>query len=153
MTTTLEKPPRPKDVSPLESARRRAAGGFGPRPTQFGNFELYSWFFMRISGIFLVFLAIGHMLIMHVINDVAETNFLFVTERYGTIFWRLWDLALGYLALLHGVNGARWVIEDYVRNPGTRTFMKSALYSVTVAMILLTTISIVTFTAVPVPAG
>ena len=100
-----------------------------------------------------MFLAIGHMLIMHVINDVAETNFLFVTERYGTIFWRLWDLALGYLALLHGVNGARWVIEDYVRNPGTRTFMKSALYSVTVAMILLTTISIVTFTAVPVPAG
>ena len=142
---------RPKELTPLESARRRATAGFGPKPTQFGNFELYSWFFMRISGIFLAFLAVGHMLIMHVINDVAETNFMFVTERYGTIFWRLWDLSLGYLALLHGTNGARVVIEDYVRKPGKRTLLKSVLYSVTIAMLLLTTISILTFSAVTVP--
>jgi succinate dehydrogenase / fumarate reductase membrane anchor subunit len=108
---------------------------------------------MRISGIFLAFLALGHFLIMHVINDVGETSFLFVTQRYGTIFWRLWDLSLGYLALLHGTNGARVVIEDYVRRPGRRTFMKAVLYSITGGMILLTTVSILTFTAAGVPAG
>ena len=26
------------------------------------NFELYAWFFMRVSGLFLVLLAAGHML-------------------------------------------------------------------------------------------
>ncbi len=152
MTTTVEAPPRPKDTSPLDSARRRAAAGLGPRPTQFGNFELYSWFFMRISGIFLAFLALGHFLIMHVINDVAETNFVFVTQRYGTIFWRSWDLILGYLAMLHGTNGARVVIEDYVRHPGKRALLKYSLYSITVAMLLLTTVSILTFTARTVPS-
>ena len=144
MTTTLE-PPRPKDVSPLESARRRAAAGMGPKPSQFGNFELYSWFFMRVSGIFLAFLALGHFAITHVINDVADTSFAFVADRYGTIFWRLWDLALGYLALLHGTNGARIVIEDYVRRPGKRAYLKALLYSVVIAMLLLTTVSILTF--------
>lgn len=152
MTTTAVEPPRPKDGSPLESARRRAGGGMGRRPTQFGNFELYSWFFMRVSGIFLAFLAVGHFLIMHVINDVADTGFVFVTQRYGTIFWRLWDLALGYLALLHGTNGARIIIEDYVRRPGPRTLIKYTVYSITVAMLLLTTVSILTFTGAGVPA-
>ena len=88
---------------------------------------------------------------MHVINDVGKTSFVFVTERYGTIFWRLWDLALGYLALLHGTNGARVIVEDYVRRPGRRAFLKGSLYSVTVAMILLTTVSILTFTGRGVP--
>ena len=151
MTTTIESP-RPREVSPLESARRRAAAGMGPRPTQFGNFELYSWFFMRISGIFLAFLALGHFLIMHVVNDVAHTNFIFVTQRYGTIFWRAWDLVLGYLALVHGTNGARVVIEDYVRHPGKRALLKYTLYSFTVAMLLLTTVSILTFTGRAVPS-
>jgi succinate dehydrogenase / fumarate reductase membrane anchor subunit len=89
---------------------------------------------------------------MHVINDVAHTSFVFVTQRYGTIAWRLWDLSLGYLALLHGTNGARVVIEDYVRSPGKRALIKTTLYTIVAGLILLTTISILTFTGAAVPA-
>ena len=39
------------------------------------NFELYAWFFMRVSGLFLVLLAAGHMFIMHVFNDTLTVSY------------------------------------------------------------------------------
>ncbi len=40
----------------------------GRRPRQ--NFETWSWFFMRVSGLVLVFLSLLHFAITHIINDV-----------------------------------------------------------------------------------
>src|SRR4028119_528465 len=51
----------------------------GRRPRQ--NFETWSWFFMRISGLILVFLALLHFSITHILNDVAETDADFVMRR------------------------------------------------------------------------
>ncbi|MBW3590906.1 MAG: succinate dehydrogenase, partial [Actinobacteria bacterium] len=94
---------------------------FRPDTTPSG-FEVWSWFFMRISGIVLLFLVLGHMAIMHVFGGgVERINFEFVAQRWDGLFWRTYDFPLLALALLHGVNGARIVIEDYIRWDGWRT--------------------------------
>jgi succinate dehydrogenase / fumarate reductase membrane anchor subunit len=80
------------------------------------NFELYSWLFMRISGILLLVLAVGHVLIMHVLGGgVERVDFKFVQLRWQSTFWRTWDWMMLSLALIHGVNGWRVVILDYAR--------------------------------------
>ena len=33
-----------------------------------GNFELYSWMFMRVSAIILIFLVLGHLFIMNILD-------------------------------------------------------------------------------------
>ena len=93
--------------------------GTGPRPTS-GGFETASWYFFRVSGILLIFLVIIHLIIMHVSNDVSCTTYQFVSARYANPFWRLYDWLLLTLALTHGMNGLRIVIEDYVSSPRRR---------------------------------
>ena len=101
-----------------------------PRPSG-SNLELYSWLFMRVSGLLLVFLALGHLALMHIIHSVEEIDFDFVAARltgpWGLV-WRSYDLLLLFLALLHGLNGLRVVIDDYVHSRGWRVFSLSALY-------------------------
>ena len=48
-----------------------------------GGFELAAWFFMRISGLVLVFLALGHLFITHILNNVETVNYEFVAGRWG----------------------------------------------------------------------
>ena len=55
----------------MKSVKRTDWGRRTP-PIGGSNFELYAWFFMRISGLFLVLLAAGHMFIMHVFNDTLN---------------------------------------------------------------------------------
>jgi len=80
---------------------------------------------MRLSGLALVILALGHMFIMHVLVEITggEIDFAFVQSRWGTPFWRIYDLLLLLLAFIHGVNGARIVIGDYVTNRTGRSLV------------------------------
>lgn len=94
---------------------------------------------MRLSGLALVILALGHMLIMHVLVQLSgqELSFAFVTSRWGTPFWRIYDALLLVLALVHGVNGARVVITDLVHRGTVRTLLIGLLGVVAVAWLLL----------------
>ncbi|HVX30090.1 MAG TPA: succinate dehydrogenase hydrophobic membrane anchor subunit [Nitrolancea sp.] len=114
------------------------------RPTG-NNFELYSWYFFRISGLLLIFLAVTHVVIMHVVNNVSQIDFNFVAHRWGSPFWRSFDWLLLILALLHGFNGARLSVDDYIRNRGWRMFAHSVIWSALIIFIVLGTIAIVTF--------
>jgi len=83
--------------------------------------EFWWWVFMRISGLLLLVLAVGHVLIMHVVGrGVDRVNFGFVAVRWQSPFWRTWDWLMLSLALIHGINGLRVIILDYVRRPGLR---------------------------------
>jgi succinate dehydrogenase / fumarate reductase membrane anchor subunit len=117
--------------------------GMDRRPRQ--NFETWSWFFMRISGLVLVFLALIHFSIMHIANDVTHTNAAFVSSRWNNPLWRIFDWALLALGLMHGVNGLRMITDDYVRNPRKRAATKALLYAVTFTMFAYGTLTIVTF--------
>lgn len=107
--------------------------------------EAKSWLFMRLSGLLLVFFALVHFAITHVLNDVVETDYRFVEDRWANPAWRVFDWMLLALALLHGANGARWVIEDYVRRPGRRAAAKTVAYGLTAALLAWGTFTIVTF--------
>ena len=92
-------------------------------------------------------LALGHMFIMHVLVELTgqEINFAFVTSRWGTPFWRIYDLLLLLLALIHGVNGARIIIGDYVARGGVRNLILIVLGSLTFIWLMLGIVVIVTF--------
>src|SRR5215470_1208135 len=91
----------------------RFSTGYGTRPAG-GGFETFSWYFMRITAIGLIFLVIIHLFINHVTTDVACTSYQLVAARYTNPYWRLYDWLLLSLALLHGMNGLRVVVDDYV---------------------------------------
>ena len=114
-------------------------------PVGGSNFELYAWFFMRISGLFLVLLATGHMFIMHVFNDTLNLDYEFVAARWDTPYWRTFDWLLLALSLLHGTNGLRIVLHDNIANESIRKVSLSALYLVSALFFVLGTYVLVAF--------
>ncbi len=71
---------------------------------------------MRFSGLALVFLALGHLFIMLMWQDgVYRIDFNYVAQRWASPFWQIWDMALLWLAMIHGANGLRTIIGDYAR--------------------------------------
>ncbi len=110
------------------------------------SFEVWSWFFMRISGVILVFLVLIHLFIMHIMESgVERVSWEFVAARWNNVGWKTFDWVMLFLALLHGANGLRIVIEDYVYSPGKRTFVKGTLYALTTVLMIMGTAVIVMF--------
>jgi succinate dehydrogenase / fumarate reductase membrane anchor subunit len=123
-----------KPRSPRRPAARRS------------NFELYSWLFMRLSGMALVVLVLGHLFIMNILDGgVHRINFGFVAGRWASPFWQMWDLLMLWLAQLHGGNGLRTIINDYARKDTTRFWLKMLLYASMVLIVTLGTFVIFTF--------
>ena len=136
--TTTARPPRTIYTNPSRAAR--------PRPEASGR-ERFWWYFMRLSGLALVILALGHMFIMHVLVELAggEIDFAFVQSRWGTPFWRIYDFLLLVLAFLHGANGARVVVSDYVTNRMARGLLIGLLGLLAIAWLVLGTLVIIFF--------
>jgi succinate dehydrogenase / fumarate reductase membrane anchor subunit len=108
--------------------------------------EFWWWVFMRVSGLVLLVLAVGHVLIMHVGGSgIDRVDFGFVAVRWQHPFWRTWDWLMLSLALLHGINGLRVITLDYVRPAEIRTAV-NWLWSVTgVTLFALGTVVVFTF--------
>jgi succinate dehydrogenase / fumarate reductase membrane anchor subunit len=101
---------------------------------------------MRVSGVVLIFLVLGHLFIMNILDGgVQRINFGFVAGRWSSPFWQVWDLLQLWLAMIHGGNGLRTIINDYAERDKTRFWLKSLLYVVSVFIILLGTLVIFTF--------
>jgi succinate dehydrogenase / fumarate reductase, membrane anchor subunit len=132
--------PSPPDLALPRSKR------ITPRRRARSNFELYSWIFMRVSGVFLVVLVLGHLFIMNILDGgVQRINFGFVAGRWASPFWQIWDLLMLWLAQLHGTNGMRTIINDYTKRDATRFWLKMLLYVATAFVIGLGTLVIFTF--------
>lgn len=122
----------------------RISSGYGARPSG-GGLETFSWYFFRISGIALIFLALIHVFLNHVSTDVSCTSYQLVAARYSSPFWRVYDWLLLTLALLHGMNGLRIIVDDYVRNRGMRLTLQSTVGLLTLIFFLLGTVTLITF--------
>jgi succinate dehydrogenase / fumarate reductase membrane anchor subunit len=131
-----------------QSQQKRRYTSKGSRPKPANQFELYSWYFFRVSGILLIIFALGHLVIMHLLNNVDVIDYQFVANRWANPLWRTYDLILLFLALLHGLNGARVLIYDYVSARGWRMFALSTLYAVGIFFILIGSQVIITFNPV-----
>jgi succinate dehydrogenase / fumarate reductase membrane anchor subunit len=125
----------------------RAAYGRHVKPA--GGFELQAWYFMRISGLVLVLLALGHLCITHLLNNVENINYDFVASRWANprtgVLWRLWDLTMINLAVLHGFNGIRQVLDEYVTRPPGRVFAHTLIWSAATLLIGIGTYAILMF--------
>ena len=117
---------------------------YGSRSKPSGGAELYAWIFMRLSGLLLLFLALGHLFIMHVFNNIHVIDYDFVAARYLKLFWRGYDLAMLWLALIHGLNGLRTILDDYLKG-FVRDAAVRALYVIGISFLVLGTYAIVAF--------
>ena len=119
------------------------------KPRRRQSAEARSWAYMRLSGLLLLFFALVHFAITHIVNDVVETDYDFVAERWHNPAWRVFDWMLLVLALSHGLNGLRWIVDDYVRTPGPRKAVKGVLYGLTAALVVVGTVTILVFPTRP----
>jgi succinate dehydrogenase / fumarate reductase membrane anchor subunit len=123
----------------------RFSTGYGARPTGGSGLETFSWYFMRMSAIGLFFLAILHLIFNHVTTDVSCTSYQLIAVRYANPYWRVYDWLLLTLALLHGMNGLRVVIDDYVRSQAWRVRIESTLALIALAFFMIGTVTLITF--------
>ncbi len=116
------------------------------RNMQRTNTEMMSWLFMRVSGVILVFLVLGHLIVMNILDGgVQRINFGFVAGRWASPFWQIWDLLQLWLGMIHGTNGLRTIIADYTEKQSTRFYLHMILYVSAALVILCGTLVIFTF--------
>jgi succinate dehydrogenase / fumarate reductase membrane anchor subunit len=70
-----------------------------------------------------------------------------VIERWNNPLWRLFNVALVSFAMLHGLNGARYSIEDYVRAPGKQVAVKAVVYTIVLSVLAFGIYAMATFDA------
>ena len=114
------------------------------------NIEKWGWIYMRASGVVLVVLIFGHLFVNLVAGEgVKAIDFAFVAGKLANPFWIAWDTLLLWLALIHGANGMRTIVNDYATNRRTRTILLGAIGVSTVALLVLGTLVIYTFDPCP----
>lgn len=135
-------------ATPVELADPRAP--YQRQKTTRSNFELYGWVFMRLSGAVLIVLIFGHLFVnLMVGTGVHAIDFAFVGGKLTNPFWQTWDLLMLWLAMLHGTNGVRTVINDYAQRPALRATLKVLAYGAAILVIVLGTLVIFTFDPCP----
>lgn len=116
------------------------------------NWEKWGWIYMRVSGVILVVLIFGHLFTNLMTGEgINALDFAFVGGKLSAPFWQWWDVAMLWLALIHGANGMRTIVNDYVHSRTVALALKWALLISTVILIVLGTLVVFTFD--PCPAG
>ena len=142
--TPTDRGPKLTELTKRSPYKRRLRGR--------GNFELWSWIFMRGSGVLLLVLVLGHLFVNLVMGQgIKAIDFAFVGGKWSSPFWQVWDLLMLWLAEIHGVNGVRTVINDYTEKDSTRLVLKTLLIFSAVVVLVLGTLVIFTFD--PCPTG
>lgn len=137
MTTTLDSPRSP-------ATRRSRSGGV--------NWEKWGWIYMRASGVVLIVLIFGHLFVNLMLGEgVSALNFAFVAGKFTDPFWQVWDVLMLWLALIHGGNGMRTLVNDYATQRLTRGILKWGIVASVGVLIILGTLVVFTFD--PCPAG
>ena len=116
------------------------------------NWEKWGWIYMRVSGVVLVVLIFGHLFVNLMLGDgVSQIDFAFVAGKLSDPFWQWYDFLLLTLALIHGTNGMRTIVNDYVAKASVRRILHTALVASTGVLLVLGTLVLFTFD--PCPAG
>lgn len=107
--------------------------------------ERYAYLFMRLTGAGLLILAVGHMLIQHVLNSSGNLTIQFVAAQWNDWGWKTYDMLLLVFAISHGFNGLRGVLEDYIHNDTTMMWIKRILLVFCILTIIWAGFAISTF--------
>ncbi|MEH3089487.1 MAG: succinate dehydrogenase hydrophobic membrane anchor subunit [Microbacterium arborescens] len=110
------------------------------------NLEKWGWVYMRASGVLLVVLIFGHLFVNLMLGEgIKGIDFAFVSGKFASPFWQWWDVLMLWLALIHGANGMRTIVNDYVSGPTARKVLVWALWLSAGLLILLGTLVVFTF--------
>lgn len=101
------------------------------------NREVIAWKWMRYSGLLLIPLAWGHVLIQDVLVGVDRIDLNYVSMRWAYLGWRIYDLFLLVFALAHGINGLRQVVLDFVSKKKNIRLVNQAAFVYWLVMVLL----------------
>jgi succinate dehydrogenase / fumarate reductase membrane anchor subunit len=113
------------------------------------SIESYFWLYMRLSGVALLFLAVGHMVMQHITHDVHDASWQWViNSRWSLISIRVWDFLLLGLAFIHGLNGFNTVVTDYLHN---RSALKVVRLVIVVAGAIILMMGAVAIIGAPMP--
>lgn len=125
-------------TSDLQTARVRQKGSFVHRG---------SYLTIRVTGVLLAVLALGHYALTHIVHDVAQTDASFVAKRWSSATWVIWDGLLLGTTLLHAVAGLSNVIRHHQTNAAARRRWIGTLVGV-VAVLLVIGISTITYSVI-----
>jgi succinate dehydrogenase / fumarate reductase membrane anchor subunit len=97
-------------------------------------------------GRLLVVLIFGHLFVNLMLGEgIHGIDFAFVAGKFASPFWQWWDVLMLWLALIHGANGMRTIVNDYVTGATTRKVLVWALWVAAGFLILLGTLVVFTF--------
>jgi succinate dehydrogenase hydrophobic anchor subunit len=92
------------------------------------------WLLIRITGVLLSVLVLGHLLAVHLLTDVAHTTSSFVLRRWSSALWIGWDGTMLTAAVAHGAAGTWAVTRDHLRRGHGRTAAATALAAISLAL-------------------
>ncbi|WP_344819553.1 succinate dehydrogenase hydrophobic membrane anchor subunit [Microbacterium soli] len=123
----------------------QVAASVARRPRK-SNLEKIGWLFMRGSGVILIVLIFGHLFVNLMLDGgIHAIDFGFVAGKYAAPFWQWWDVLMLWFALIHGANGMRTIVNDYVTHAGVRKVLVWALGLAAALLIILGTLVVFTF--------
>ncbi|MGN6204208.1 succinate dehydrogenase hydrophobic membrane anchor subunit [Humibacter sp.] len=116
------------------------------------NWEKWGWVYMRVSGVLLVVLIFGHLIVNLVLGQgIKAVDFAFVAGKWADPFWQVWDGLMLWLALIHGGNGMRTLVNDYARGKTVNRTLKVLILLAVIVLIALGTYTVTVFN--PCPGG
>lgn len=98
------------------------------KPVGGSGFEVFQWYYFRLSGLVLTLLAFFHLWLNHIQTEVGELDYDLVISRLSEYpILRVVDFLLLFLGLSHGLLGIKNLIDDHVHERGRRLFWLSFL--------------------------
>jgi succinate dehydrogenase / fumarate reductase membrane anchor subunit len=117
-------------------------------PDQGSALEYYLWMFTRLSGVFMLLmgafgivyanLAGGRTLMTMATQyrwaffptywHVQNSDIPDVFPNWSNSFWQIYAMILFFVAAIHGFNGLRIVVEDYIHRPYLLLFAKGLVF-------------------------
>ncbi|MDE2386705.1 MAG: succinate dehydrogenase hydrophobic membrane anchor subunit [Actinomycetales bacterium] len=117
-----------------------------PRSRKHAQWEKWGWLYMRYSGALLLILIFGHIFINLFSGEgIKQIDFAFVAGKWASPFWQVYDVLMLWLALIHGTNGMRTIVNDYTERETVRKVLNYTLWIVCGLLIVLGTLVCVTF--------
>lgn len=124
----------------IESRPRSA-----PRAARRGTSgRLAAYLLIRLTGVLLAVLVLGHFTVTHITTDVADTGSTFVARRWHSALWLTWDWLMLAAALAHAACGLWVVVDDYVPGAVARRRTHASLVLVVCALMAIGSIVIAT---------
>jgi succinate dehydrogenase hydrophobic anchor subunit len=107
-----------------------------------GRPRLAAYLAIRITGLMLAVLVLGHFALTHVVTDVADADAAFIARRWSAALWIAWDWLMLAAALLHGAAGVWVAIDDYTPDRRRRRRRRAALTGASAVLLALGTLTL-----------